>query len=532
MPAVAGRHASSPGRRPCGGGDSPRCEGLERRIFLAAELTPPPFVPFDGPPALYQLTAGGNIGAATQVDTFPLGRLRAGDVVTLSMAARGSSRGTLADPLVTLCRAGANPAAPVRVAFNDDDGSGRDALLYRFAVAVEDEYLAEVRSADVFHLGTYALSAWLEAGAAGAPAGVGWRAVTHRSAAAGDVGAGVSGGDYWAYDLSAGDVASVMVRPTSALDAALSVLGPGGAVVAADLGDNGSVSRDVGRAMVLAWPVGESGRYVVRVSGTGSTSGSYDADVYLSREPPPPPASVIARHVFYNNSAYDGRSPAANAADDGAIAADKVPLRPGELPTAANFTGYAAGINGLMIDVERLRADPTPADFTFELNMPDAPGAWVPAPPPAQVARRPGAGAGGSDRVMVTWPDGSIVDRWLRVTLRASGASGVAADDVFLFGNLAGDCGDADAGAAVVNVSDVLRARAARSDQAAPSNPCDFNRDGRVNGVDVAVARGRVGRGLTLSGLWSASTVAGEPPPRSGVLRRRAFEWGATTILA
>ena len=40
------------------------------------------------------------------------------------------------------------------------------------------------------------------------------------------------------------------------------------------------------------------------------------------------PTEVVARHVFYNNSAFDSRSAAASAADDNAIATDKAALLP------------------------------------------------------------------------------------------------------------------------------------------------------------------------------------------------------------
>jgi hypothetical protein len=526
MPAVAGRHASSPRRRLSAGAERSCCEPLEPRSLLAADLPAPPFVPFDGPP-LYQLSATGSIASAAEVDPFPLGRLRAGEVVTVSVSGAGSSRGTLGDPLVVLCRVGANPAVPTRVSFNDDDGSGHDALLYRFVVAAEDEYIAQVRSADEGSLGTYELAAWLERRESEPPAGAAWRAVTQVSRGGGAVGAGGAGAEGWAYDLLAGDLVTVVVHPTSSLDAAVTVSGPGGGTVAADLGDNGNFLRDARDALVFALPVARDGRYVVRVRGNGTTSGSYDATVDLSREPPRPPAEVVGRHLFYNHSAYDGRSDAAGPEDDAAVATDRAALLPGQVPTAANFTGYALGINGLMVDVLHLRGDAAPDDFAFELNVPEAPGAWAPAPAPAQITRRPGAGEGGTDRVTVTWADGAIVDRWLRVTVRATDRTGLAADDVFLFGNLAGDCDDG-----VVQAGDVLRARAARSDRAALTDPCDFNRDGRVNGVDVAVARARVGRRLTLTGLWAQASVSAVPPPRTGTQRRRAYESGATIIVA
>jgi hypothetical protein len=42
------------------------------------------------------------------------------------------------------------------------------------------------------------------------------------------------------------------------------------------------------------------------------------------------PAAVLARHVFYNGSAFDGGDSAADARDDAAIAPDKLPVLPME----------------------------------------------------------------------------------------------------------------------------------------------------------------------------------------------------------
>src|SRR5688500_4153711 len=44
-------------------------------------------------------------------------------------------------------------------------------------------------------------------------------------------------------------------------------------------------------------------------------------------------ATVVGRHVFYTRSAWDGFDPAANAADDAAVAPDKLALLPGGTAT-------------------------------------------------------------------------------------------------------------------------------------------------------------------------------------------------------
>ena len=49
----------------------------------------------------------------------------------------------------------------------------------------------------------------------------------------------------------------------------------------------------------------------------------------------------------------------ASATDDEAIASDKVALLPGETATFANYTSYARGINGIMVDIADLASEPT-----------------------------------------------------------------------------------------------------------------------------------------------------------------------------
>src|SRR5690348_6381568 len=61
--------------------------------------------------------------------------------------------------------------------------------------------------------------------------------------------------------------------------------------------------------------------------------------------------SVVGRWLFYNQSAFDGNDPAANPADDGAIATDKSALTPNNTAQTTNFTSYSKGINGLMVDI-------------------------------------------------------------------------------------------------------------------------------------------------------------------------------------
>jgi hypothetical protein len=127
-----------------------------------------------------------------------------------------------------------------------------------------------------------------------------------------------------------------------------------------------------------------------------------------------------------------------------------------------------------------------PDDFAFAVR--NASGDWDPGPAPS-VAVRPGAGVGGYDRVTLTFGDGAVKNTWLRVTVLAGGATGLAQDDVFYFGNAIGETGNS-ATDAVVNAADYGATRTAqRTGPAAIDAPCDFNRDGLVNAVDLSIVR-------------------------------------------
>ncbi len=197
-------------------------------------------------------------------------------------------------------------------------------------------------------------------------------------------------------------------------------------------------------------------------------------------------ATIAARHVFYNNSAFDGTG------DDDAIAPDKEALLPGGRATYANYTSYSAGINGVAVDVHSLAGTPAAADFEFRFGNDNDPSGWPLGPSPQSVTVRTGAGVDGSDRVTIFWPDHAIRGLWMQVSVRATAATGLAEDDVFYFGNAPGEAGNSTLNA-IVNTTDEV---AARNFQHGPTNlaaiddPYDYNRDRLVNATDRAIARG------------------------------------------
>jgi len=238
------------------------------------------------------------------------------------------------------------------------------------------------------------------------------------------------------------------------------------------------------------------------------------------------PAGATA-HVFYNNSAFDGQDPAANSADDAAVAPDKRPLAGAAGPTFANVTSYTRGINGVMVDLAGAGGTVGADDFDFEVGAGGSAGGWLPAPRPLSVTVRPGAGASGSDRVSVIWADGAIRDEWLRVTVHPSATTGLWAPGVFSFGNLVGETVvPPDGDAFVVDARDVVATRAGLT--AAPAGITavgDFNRDRRINARDLAVVRSEYGATLSAPpptpALVAAPQLSSTFRPR--ISRRSAF---------
>jgi parallel beta-helix repeat protein len=229
------------------------------------------------------------------------------------------------------------------------------------------------------------------------------------------------------------------------------------------------------------------GIYSIVVTVTDNGSPSLNASTHFSvTVNDVAPASIVGRHVFYNNSAFDGNDPLANAADDAAIPAGKQPLMPGHTATPANYTSYSRGLNGVIVDVADLAGVPTAGDFEFRVGNSDDPSAWAIAPAPQIIGVRGGAGQGGSDRVTITWQDGAIVNQWLRVKVlsdASGGALGLANDHEFYFGNAIGETGNL-AGDFRVDLADKLLVLQNASPAVGVENPYDINRDGRVDAQD------------------------------------------------
>jgi ELWxxDGT repeat protein len=207
----------------------------------------------------------------------------------------------------------------------------------------------------------------------------------------------------------------------------------------------------------------------------------------------PDPTVVTGRRIFYNNSLADRRG-----GDDAAVAPDKTPLLPGQRARFRNVTHYSRGINGVMIDLDRLPFGATLTADDIDLAVGDG-SAWKDLGIKPGVTVHPRPPRFGGTRVAMTLPDGTVKNTWLRVTLKATADTGLATPDTFYVGNLIGDTGASFGAAQFVDGVDLARTRArlGYANNVAP-DPCDFNHDGVVDRTDLLLARLNLGRRLAL----------------------------------
>ena len=200
---------------------------------------------------------------------------------------------------------------------------------------------------------------------------------------------------------------------------------------------------------------------------------------------------VVSRQLFYNGSAFDNKDAAAGAFDDRAIALNKEVLLPGLKATVANISTYSRGINGVMVDIWNLPAVPTAADIRVRVGNNSQPSTWATGPAPSSITVRKKAGVAGSDRVTLIWPEGSILQQWVEISVLPSARTGLESADKFYLGSAPGDTGD-QLTAVGVDSSDLFRVKANPRNAlnpAAVTSTLDVNRDRQVDSLDQSLIR-------------------------------------------
>ncbi|WP_428940191.1 hypothetical protein [Fontivita pretiosa] len=233
-------------------------------------------------------------------------------------------------------------------------------------------------------------------------------------------------------------------------------------------------------------------------------------------------SAVAHAAVVYNNSVFDGNDPAANPADDAAIAPDKRPLSPGHKARFVNYTSYSRGLNAIVIDLRDNTSAPNLGQFIFRVGNSDNYHDWSQATELPTISYRPAAGVGSSNRVTLVWADNAIQKTWLAITIKADSIAGLSREQTLVFGNAIGETGDSPSDAMVNSADETLTATNATA-TAAITNRYDHNRDGVVDQADEELIRGH----HTTSGdaLRLIDLAAALPPSNSdlaaGAAKRR-----------
>jgi hypothetical protein len=214
-------------------------------------------------------------------------------------------------------------------------------------------------------------------------------------------------------------------------------------------------------------------------------------------------STVAARKLFYKGSArYDTTGNPQTPlpfSDDNAIATDKSAyIANNAAATFANISSYSNGINGIMVDLAGSHGSLTASDFIFKSGNNNTPGTWTTFTGTTTVTTRAGAGTTGSDRVELIWANNTFSKTWLEVIVKGNDTlgghntnTGLAASDVFYFGNAKGDTGSGDTtSTAPVSSADVTQVQTHQNTLGANiplTNIFDMNKDGLASSADITV---------------------------------------------
>ncbi|MFG0248763.1 MAG: PKD domain-containing protein, partial [Phycisphaeraceae bacterium JB051] len=201
------------------------------------------------------------------------------------------------------------------------------------------------------------------------------------------------------------------------------------------------------------------------------------------------PAQVTGRYQFFNDNVYDGNGQSVDEADIYAVTSSITALLPGEQGSRDNYSTYINGINGVVVEVSYLH-DPqqvTVDDFEFKVGNNNQTDQWEDAPTPT-LTRLQKQTEQDPDRFFLSWDNQAVLNSWLSIRMLANSNTFLEHDDVFYFGNQAGDAdGDGQVGIADVFAiwNNRISSNAPRTDV---DNRFDINKDGWVNITDVFAA--------------------------------------------
>lgn len=206
-----------------------------------------------------------------------------------------------------------------------------------------------------------------------------------------------------------------------------------------------------------------------------------------------PSATIVARHVYHHNSTF------AAVGIPEALDTTKQLAKASAVPQTLdldNLVNSSRGINGLAFDIQDLAGTPTASDFEFRMSPTgvfdsgtNPPSGWELAPAPSSITVVPGT----PDRVLMTWADNAIANRWLQVTVKASSNSGLAAPEIYYVGHLLGETTELSGSVYTVAFADINPIRAAVGQTVDAGSIVDIDKSGTVAFADISAMRGNVG---------------------------------------
>lgn len=221
------------------------------------------------------------------------------------------------------------------------------------------------------------------------------------------------------------------------------------------------------------------------------------------------PASVVDSFVYYRNSSFDGAG--IMAALDHYKQLARESFEPQTLGVD-NLINSSRGINGLVFNILNLPADSLEnSDFHVQVSptgvfneLASTPKSWELAPDPENIVVVKDEQSGIS-QVNVQWPDDSIVNRWLRITIHANENTGLEEPAVYYIGHLHGKStnwlinygGWNPSGVYEVHSVDLLAIRAEVGQNVEAGNVFDINKDGVISFQDIMAMRDSVGTMLS-----------------------------------
>ncbi|HAC92399.1 MAG TPA: hypothetical protein DCF63_17480, partial [Planctomycetaceae bacterium] len=223
------------------------------------------------------------------------------------------------------------------------------------------------------------------------------------------------------------------------------------------------------------------------------------------------PSEVLSSQLYYPGSVF--ALTGIDSAIDSRVQLAKESTQPQTL-TLDNLSNNKNGITGLVFDlITPPGTTLTASDFQFQVSPEgvfapslNPPSGWQAAASPSSLSVTPGF----PRRVVIQWPDQSITNRWLRVTIQANANTGLTTPAVYYLGHLQGETTGASDGQFTVLVADLLQVRAALSNPVGPGSLYDIDKNGVVLVNDILETRANLARQLTQITVASGGGGGGE----------------------